>query len=292
MSTGPHGTFIGRESGMAYRCLVPAVAAAVILLATASPRADDIRFQNLGLSLRPPQKAGQDRLHRDGSLPQDPGDYRWAADAEWAAPGVPRPLENRRFPITSGHQDEWPRRTPRAAIWESPARLPGTESFVPPGRTYVEPQRSLPQPVDGTWRNDGRYLILNVNGQELRLLKESQIHAPDGLREEERLTGGTVQGRLSHQGRPLVNCQAGLRPLTKGFTGYQLNRPVQRLRVTTDDRGAYVFRNVPAGPYKLTWLPEGTNQWIRRIAMRPDVVVRDGETVSLKEIRVALKTLN
>ena len=278
---------------MVYRCVGLAVAT-TILWATGSATADDIHFQDLGLGLglAPPPIARQDGLHRGVIPPRGPADYPWTADGEWAARGVPRPLENRRLPFTSEHQSEWPRRTPRAAVWDAPVRLPSTESPLPPGQAYLEPQRSLSQPVDGTWRNDGRYLILNVNGQELRLLKESQVDAPHSPPEEERLTGGTVQGHLLHQGRPLVNCQVALRPLTKGFTGYQLNRSAQRLRVTTDDRGAYVFWNVPAGPYKLTWLPEGTNQWIRRIAMRPDAVVRDGETVSVKEIRVALKTLN
>jgi hypothetical protein len=49
---------------------------------------------------------------------------------------------------------------------------------------------------------------------------------------------------------------------------------------------------VPAGGYKLAWLPAGQNQWIRRISMQPDVKVHNGETTKLKEIRVALQTIN
>ena len=52
------------------------------------------------------------------------------------------------------------------------------------------------------------------------------------------------------------------------------------------------FEHVPAGEYKLTWLPAGAKQWIRRIAMRPDVIVHEGQDVTLKDIRMAQQTIN
>ena len=64
------------------------------------------------------------------------------------------------------------------------------------------------------------------------------------------------------------------------------------MTTTTDADGTYRFENVPAGEYKLTWLPQGQNQWIRRIAMRPDIKVHAGETTNAKEIRVAMQTIN
>ena len=64
------------------------------------------------------------------------------------------------------------------------------------------------------------------------------------------------------------------------------------LATVTDQNGVFHYEGVPAGGYKLTWLPAGQNQWIRRIAMRPDVHVHNGETTTLKEIRIALQTVN
>jgi hypothetical protein len=64
------------------------------------------------------------------------------------------------------------------------------------------------------------------------------------------------------------------------------------MSATTDEQGVYCFEHVPAGDYKLTWLPNGTKQWIRRISLRPDVVVQAGQDVSLKDVRMALQTIN
>ncbi len=104
--------------------------------------------------------------------------------------------------------------------------------------------------------------------------------------------GGTVYGRLLHKGRPLANCRMALSPLSKWFMGYTFDRSVQPLRAVTDVRGVYCFENVPAGAYKLSWLPQRTNRWIRRIKMQPDVTLRSNEVVGLKDIRIALRTVN
>jgi hypothetical protein len=60
----------------------------------------------------------------------------------------------------------------------------------------------------------------------------------------------------------------------------------------TDEQGVYRFEKVPAGMYKLTWLPAGTKHWIRRIQMKPDVIVRAGQDVVVKDIRAATRTIN
>ena len=75
-----------------------------------------------------------------------------------------------------------------------------------------------------------------------------------------------------------------------GVYGYDPDR--KPLTTVTDETGEYRFENVPAGEYKLTWLPQGQNQWIRRIAMRPDIKVHSGETTKAKEIRIAMQAIN
>ena len=64
------------------------------------------------------------------------------------------------------------------------------------------------------------------------------------------------------------------------------------MTAVTDAEGVFGFENVPVGSYKLTWLPAGATQWIRRIEMKPDVVVREGQDTTLREIRTALRTIN
>jgi hypothetical protein len=49
---------------------------------------------------------------------------------------------------------------------------------------------------------------------------------------------------------------------------------------------------VTVGKYKLTWLPERTNQWIRRIDIKPDFVVHAGQAVYVNTISAALRTIN
>jgi len=107
-----------------------------------------------------------------------------------------------------------------------------------------------------------------------------------------RLMGGDVCGRLLNQGRPLVNCHVVIVPLrdVDGVIGADEDR--KPLATVTDENGVFHFEDVPEGGYKLTWLPDGQRQWIRRIAMRPDVHVRNGEVTTLKEIRIALQTIN
>ncbi|MGD0896395.1 MAG: hypothetical protein ABR915_01080 [Thermoguttaceae bacterium] len=104
--------------------------------------------------------------------------------------------------------------------------------------------------------------------------------------------GGTVYGRLLNKGRPLVNCHVVIVPLHEvdGVNRFDSDRTT--LTTLTDEEGVFHFENAPAGGYKLMWLPEGQNQWIRRISMHPDVKVHNDETTTLKEIRVALQTIN
>ncbi len=182
--------------------------------------------------------------------------------------------------------------SPAAASWQRPVRLPPTQPRLSSPGPYQGGGPAPGQLADGTWREDGRYIIINLNGQQVRLVKEPQTSDAQGVPHRAEETGGTVYGRLSNRGRPLPSCQVIIRPMTKTFGGYSFERGVQPIRTTTDAQGVYHFENVPPGPYKLSWLPQGTNQWIRRIAMRPDVAVQTQETTQVKDISVALRTIN
>ncbi len=171
---------------------------------------------------------------------------------------------------------------PSAASWERPVRLPP-----------VLPRSPAPgELADGTWREDGRFIIINFNGQQVRLVKEPQTPDAQGVPHRLDGTGGMVYGRLLNRGRPLANCQVVMRPVSKTLGGYAFRSVAEPIRTTTDVQGVYRFQNVPPGSYKLSWLPQGTNQWIRRIAMRPDFSVRTQEATQVKDIPVALRTIN
>lgn len=101
-----------------------------------------------------------------------------------------------------------------------------------------------------------------------------------------------VCGRLADRGRPLVACQVVIVPLKKYGQNYRLDDSRTPLRTTTDAEGIYYFENVPLGDYKMMWLPSGTRQWIRRISLRPDVLVKHEGINRVKDIRIALQTAN
>ena len=178
-------------------------------------------------------------------------------------------------------------------------------------------------------------MIINVNGQEMRLLKSTSESAQSGQgslasigNQPERTTqpsqptfpvdngiiwlppaepetigrgslpasssaavqsaDGTVRGRLLQKGHPLVNCYVVIVPVPKDDKADASLIGREPLTTTTNDEGVYCFEHVPAGEYKLIWLPTGSKQWIRRIAMRPDVIVHDGQDVTVKDIRMGV----
>lgn len=146
------------------------------------------------------------------------------------------------------------------------------------------------QAVDGTWREDGHFVIININGKETKLLKPevNQSAATNQPLEE-----GTVRGRLLQGKRPLANCHVVMMPIREeGKKAYAYDETRDPQAAITDSDGDYFFEHVPAGKYKLTWLPQGTKQWIRRLAIKPDVVVHGGQSASVREIRAAQSTIN
>ncbi len=174
----------------------------------------------------------------------------------------------------SGHSDG--PRPPRPIM----VRLPPTQAG----------DLALQQKADGTWTESGNELILQLHGKELRFVRSGATSSSRQV--TERTQGGEIRGRLSHNGRPLRNCQVALIPLKKRVGSYSVLHSEERHLVTTSADGEYVFVNVPPGPYKLTWLPNGQRQWVRRVQIRPDVHVRDREVSRVKEIRTSLRTIN
>jgi hypothetical protein len=211
---------------------------------------------------------------------------------------------------------------------------------MPDARPYDGGAPSAVQSVDGSWRDDGRYIVININGQEMKLLKtttepaqngQSALAAfddhlvpiaqppqpndptdngilllpPTGLEtiRGESIQGeaspaiglpaqGRVQGRMLQRGHPLANCYVVIAPWPRGDQADSSVDTREPLSTITNDEGFYLFEHVPPREYKLTWLPNGAKQWIRRIAMRPDVIVHEGQDVTLKDIRMALQTIN
>jgi hypothetical protein len=148
------------------------------------------------------------------------------------------------------------------------------------------------QGADGTWREEGRYVIINIDGKETRLLKPAS-EASHGAVAPQPIEEGTVRGRLAQGPRPLANCHVVLIPIKecakKTFAYDEAREP---LTTTADSDGNYYFEHAPVGEYKLTWLPEGTKQWIRRLAIKPDVTVHRGQAVEVREISFAQRTIN
>jgi hypothetical protein len=144
---------------------------------------------------------------------------------------------------------------------------------------------------NGTFRQEGQFLVIDIDGKEYRLQRSEQLPISVASPQEAR-PGGSVHGRLSHGGHPLAGCEVILIRLKKNWTGYRTTPSAQPVTTVTDSNGIYHFTAVEPGPYKLKWRPAGESDWIRRAELRPDVRVRDDESSEVKEIRVALRTIN
>ena len=71
-----------------------------------------------------------------------------------------------------------------------------------------------------------------------------------------RMMGGDVSGRLLNKGRPLVNCHVVIVPLQEADGAIRMDEDRKPLTTVTDENGEFHFEDVPAGGYKLTWLPD------------------------------------
>jgi hypothetical protein len=189
----------------------------------------------------------------------------------------------------------WAPRLEQAGSCDGPVRLPPVEA-------RISGSESLPMadPAAGTvlaqamgpgwWQDDHSFADNPLPPQQAG--EAGLLSGPHSMLSPAAPGGGTVCGRLVDRGRPLVNCHVVIVPLHEAKGVYLFDSDRQVLDTVTDEDGNYRFENVPAGEYKLTWLPAGKTQWIRRIAARPDVKVHYGEATKLKEIRVAMQTIN
>jgi hypothetical protein len=160
---------------------------------------------------------------------------------------------------------------------------------------YSQPSNSAGPPelsANGTGRDDSPYVTVNVNGQQKRTIESYPESAQKDSPDSKPYRVGTVRGRLLQMGSPLANCYVVIVPWPKGDKADSSLDTREPLTAITDGEGRYYFGQVPAGEYKLTWLPNGAHEWIRRIAMRPDVIVHEGQDVTLKDIRMAMQTIN
>jgi hypothetical protein len=144
------------------------------------------------------------------------------------------------------------------------------------------------QGFDGTWHDTPEYVIINIDGKEMKLRKSGSDQGRRAIPPPSPAEG-TVRGRLLQQGTPLVNCRVVMVKMEHEGLRDEYQEPLIGM---TDDQGVYRFDRVPTGQYKLTWLPAGTKHWIRRIQMKPDVVVRPGQESVVKDIRAAQRTIN
>ncbi|MFQ5733674.1 MAG: collagen binding domain-containing protein [Planctomycetaceae bacterium] len=181
--------------------------------------------------------------------------------------------------------------------------------FVQTPQSFSSSRRAE-SPADGTWREEGGFVIINLGGRDFRLKKAATgpaarqrpatrvtLSARSTTESEPDLRrappdSGTVEGRLLNRRRPLSGCRVSLIPLRRTYFGYAINRDNEPQTTATDANGRYRFESVPPGRYKLYWLPAGHKRWIRRLEIKPDVVVRKNGTAHVKTIRVALQTIN
>jgi hypothetical protein len=166
-------------------------------------------------------------------------------------------------------------------------RVPPSSGGALPSREY-EGNVVARKGFDGTWRETPDYVIINIDGREMKLRRSGPdqgrpISAPPNAAD------GMVQGRLLQNGAPLVNCRVVMMGMEREGL---CDEDFEPMTSSTDERGVYRFERVPAGKYKFTWLPEGTKHWIRRIQMKPDVIVRPGQNAVVKDIRAAQRTIN
>jgi hypothetical protein len=241
-----------------------AVVAGMILGSGAWLRADDPASAGRGQPWTAPQAA------RPGEAAASPANFV-------------QPPQGPLQPAYAGNPPAPNARLPQAAVGVSGSnimRLPPTGPAAGPGPA-----------VDGTYREDGQFVTININGKEMRLIKPPSEVAANALAVS-RMAEGTVRGRLMQNGRPLANCRVVIVPLEGQGKAYRYDPNREPMSTVANAEGIYDFDHVPVGKYKLTWLPAGTNQWIRKIAIKPDVAVSAGQAVTVNTIGTARQTIN
>ena len=60
----------------------------------------------------------------------------------------------------------------------------------------------------------------------------------------------------------------------------------------TDSEGRYHLINVAPGEYKICWKPRTESGWVRRLEIKPDVIVEVGKTTYPKDIETFKRVIN
>ncbi len=99
---------------------------------------------------------------------------------------------------------------------------------------------------------------------------------------------GRVQGRVARNGEAVPGCKLKLTPMGRnlGVLQWEEGGGAEPAAVT-DASGAFLFRAVPAGAYRLKWLVPGTSHWIKKLKEVPDVIVEAGKTATAADVDVS-----
>ncbi|HHT9125518.1 MAG TPA: hypothetical protein ACFYD6_06820 [Candidatus Brocadiia bacterium] len=130
--------------------------------------------------------------------------------------------------------------------------------------------------------------------KELKEELEEKQEVEEKVFQETKL--GRVEGKILRKWQPLPDCEVRILmlvkakiPLTKSF--YQPELPTEYEGIT-DSEGYYHFINVAPGEYKIYWKPPTESCWIRRLDMKPDIIVEGGKTTYPKDIETFKRVLN
>jgi hypothetical protein len=130
--------------------------------------------------------------------------------------------------------------------------------------------------------------------RELKEELEAKQEVEEKVFQETQL--GRVEGRMLRKGQPLLDCEVKIVMLVKAkisLSGsfYQPDMPTEYDGIT-DEEGSYHLINVAPGGYKFYWKPPTESGWIRRLEMKPDIIVEGGKTTYPKDIETFKRVLN
>jgi hypothetical protein len=260
---------------------------------TVPARSDDLVFPSRNGVERLPATGSVTPVGRPQPVQEQLANYSPAAGSSSANVGQSLSAQ---WPPAAGADPRVPTANAQPAQLATPDsngvfRLPGPAQVAPGGGAGAA--AGPEQTVDGTWREDGQFVIINIDGKETRLLKPAAEMMSQAVVASRAPEEGAVHGRLLQGERPLANCHVVMMPIRQeGKKTYAYDKTRDPQTTITDSEGNYFFDHAPAGKYKLTWLPAGTKQWIRRLVIKPDVTVRAGEEVGVKDISFAQSTIN
>ncbi|MHC4070885.1 MAG: carboxypeptidase-like regulatory domain-containing protein [Planctomycetota bacterium] len=111
--------------------------------------------------------------------------------------------------------------------------------------------------------------------------------AADHSRRPQSRPVGKAAGYILRGGKGLEACEVKLARMLTGRSAIEIFSAVREgteFTTTTDGQGRYAFNRLPAGSYKLKWQLPGNKGWIRRLQDRPDAIITDGQTTTLKSV--------